>query len=119
MLVEPTIESTVNLSWIQAQAYLKKAYALEFSLENLLERTPFRPCSVSLSKVDIIFAYNGFNIGERLIIIEREPSSISEFITATLHPSECQMVIVYRDMRRGWQNKLTINFLNKYLPSIG
>jgi hypothetical protein len=109
----------VSLSWIQAQAYLKKAYALEFSIENCVEKTPFRPCSVSLGVRTIIFSYYGYDAGERLVIVEKSPSSISEFITATLHLSECQMVIVYHDMRRQWESKLTVNFLNKYLPSIG
>jgi len=108
----------VSLSWIQAQAYLKKAYALEFSIENCVEKTTLRPCSAILAEEEIVLVYNGYQKWERLIIVEKESSGISQFISATLHASECQMVITYHDVSRGWESKLTINFLNKYLPTI-
>lgn len=105
-------KATVELSWEMAQAYLKASYATEFSIENRIEKTSFIPCIPFAEKSEINFTYKHSH-GESLIFLYK-----SAFISATLFPTKGQMTVVYFDIRRRMETKLTINFLNKYLPEL-
>ena len=103
-----------ELTWKSAQAYIKCAYAMEFSIvEGELTKTTFRACTASAWESSIVFTYYDYNPGEHLIIIKKD-----SLISATLLPDLAQMLLVYRDQKRGTENQLTVNFLNKYLPPI-